>query len=132
MNSADWPDELNDLERRLAARARPKPDAAMRERVLATLRREVRAAESESFWNFVMGLVAVFLFGANLTMSSAPSVSITVTDDPDGIALAAQRLHALVPEIPAEAAYAEVLLASSRSRLLMVPNMGTAPPILDP
>jgi hypothetical protein len=132
MNSADWSDELNDLERRLATRASTEPDPTLRERVLAAVRREVQAKEWYAFWNFVMGLAAVFLLGANLAMSSAPSLSSTVTDDPESVAMAAQRLHALIPEIPAEAAYAEVLMASSRSRLLMVPNMGAASPILDP
>jgi hypothetical protein len=132
MNTADWSDELNDLERRLAARASTEPDPTLRDRVLAAVSREILAAEGESFWNFVMGLAAVFLLGANLAMFSAPSLSITVTDDPESVAMAAQRLHVLVPEIPAEAAYAEILMASSRSRLLMVPNMAAAPPVLHP
>ena len=132
MNNADWSEALSDLERRLAARARTEPDPALRERVLTALSREVRAAERESFWNFVVALAAVFFLGANLTMSSAPSVSTNVTDDPEGVATAARRLHALVPEITAEAASAEILMASSWSRLPMVPNMGAAPSNLCP
>jgi hypothetical protein len=132
MNNADWSEELNELERRLAARARTEPYPALRERVLTALNREVRVAERESFWNFVVGLAAVFLLGANLTMSSASSVRISVTDDPEGVATSARRLHALIPEIPAEAVYAEVLMASSWSRLPMVPNMGAARLILRP
>jgi len=132
MHNADWSEELKDLERRLVARARSEPDPALREWVLTALTREVRAAERESFWNFVVGLAAVFLLGANLTLSSAPLVSVNVTDDPEAVATAAQRLHALVPEITAEAAYAEVLLASSWSRLPMVPGMGAAPSIVRP
>ncbi len=126
MNNADWSEALNDLERRLAARGRPEPDPALRERVLKALSREVQAANRESSWNFVVGLAAVFFFGANLTMSSAPLVSGNLTDDPEGVATAARRLHALVPEITAEAAHAEILMASSSSRLPMVPNIAAA------
>jgi hypothetical protein len=126
MSNADWSEELNDLERRLAARARPEPDPALRERVLNALNREVRAAKRESSWNFVIGLAAVFLFGAHLTMSSAPLASGNLIDDPEGVATASRRLHALVPEITAEAAHAEILMASSLSRLPKVPNMAAA------
>jgi hypothetical protein len=132
MHNADWPEELNDLERRLAARVRPEPDPALRGRVLTALNREARAAERESFWNFVVGLAAVFLLAADLAISSAPRVSVNVTDDPEGLATAARRLRALVPEMTAEAAYAEVLLASSWSRLPRVPDMGRAPSIVRP
>jgi hypothetical protein len=132
MHNADWPEELKDLERRLAARAQSEPDPALRARVLTALTREIRAAERESFWNFVVGLAAVFLVGANLTMSSAPWVRVNVKDDPRAVATAARRLHALVPEITAEAAYAEVLLATSWSRLPRVPDMGAAPLIVRP
>ena len=55
MHDAEWSDDLTDLERSLAARARPEPDPALRERVLLALSREVRASERESFWNFVAG-----------------------------------------------------------------------------
>jgi hypothetical protein len=126
MNNADWSEELNDLERRLTARAQPEPDPALRERVLQALSREVRAANRASSWRFAVGLAAVFLFGANLTMSSAPLVSGNLSDDPEGVMTAAGRLHALVPEISAEAARAEILMASSSSRLPMVPNMAAA------
>jgi hypothetical protein len=126
MNNAGWSEELSDLERRLAARARPEPDPALRERVLTALSREVRAANRESSWNFAVGLAAVFLFVANLTMSPAPLVSGNLTDDPEGVATAARRLHALVPEITAEAAQAEILMASSLSHLPKVPNMAAA------
>jgi hypothetical protein len=132
MHNADWSEELKDLERRLAARARSEPDPALRVWVVTALTREARAAERESFWNFVVGLAAVFFLGANLTMSSAPLVNVNLTDDPEGVATAARRLHALLPEITAEAAYAEVLLASSWSRLPMVPNMGAGPSIVRP
>jgi hypothetical protein len=126
MNNSDLSEELNNLERRLAARARPGPDPALRERILKALGREVRAVNRESSLNFMIGLAAVFLIGANLTMSSAPLVSDNLTADSEGVATAAQQLHALVPEITAEAAHAEILMASSSSRLPMVPDMAAA------
>ena len=128
MHNGEWSEELQDLERRLAARVLPEPGPALRAWVLTAVSREVRASERESFWNFMMGLAAVFLLGANLTMSSAPLVSVHVIDDPE----AARRLHALVPELATEAAHAEVLMASSWSRLPMVPNMGAAPVMSGP
>src|SRR5262249_19113289 len=102
MNSADWSEELIDLERRLTVRARTEPHPALRPRVLAALKSGIRSAERESFWNFVTGLAAVLLLGANLTMSSAHLVGITVIDDAEGVKTAAERLHTLVPEISVE------------------------------
>lgn len=132
MDNADWSEELRDLERRLAERVLPEPGPAVRERVLTALNREVRASERESFWNFTMGLAAVFLLGANLSTTSAPLVRGNGIDAPETTAAAARRLHTLVPTLTAEAAQAEILMASSWSRLPRVPNMGAATVILKP
>ena len=131
MHDADWSEELKDLR----AGSRHERDRSRTLHctvwVLTALRREVRATERESFWNFVVGLAAVFLL-AQPGDVIRPWAGVNVTDDPEGVATAAQRLHALVPEITAEAAYAEVLMASSWSRLPKVPNMGAEPSIVAP
>ena len=70
--SMNLPPDLAALERTLrGGLAAMEPDPAVRERVLAAVRRELRAAERRQFWQYVGAVAAVFLIALNLSFSAA-------------------------------------------------------------
>jgi len=51
------------------------PGEAVRDRVLAAVGRELRAAERKQFWQYVAAVAAVFLIAINLSFSAAANTS---------------------------------------------------------
>jgi hypothetical protein len=73
MNPFDLPPELLDVERRLVERARPKPDAALRRRVLSAMGNERATSRAgrlrQDVWRWAATLAATVLLSLNLAMS---------------------------------------------------------------
>ncbi len=121
----ELPDDLADLERRLAARPRAQPDAALRQRVLASMR---DAAQGErrrwpnGAWRFAAGLAAAVVLGAYLSMSAAHSRDEPHGDEDCGELVAAtKRLQQLDPDLTEHEARRQALLLQARGHVAAVP-----------
>jgi hypothetical protein len=128
---SELPDDLADLERRLAA-ARPQPDAALRQRVLASVQDELRreaGASTNEFWRFAAALAATVLLGAYLSMSAALNVGWQQSGNDGGdIAAATKRLQQLDPNMTEQEARRQVLMLQMRAHISAAPALS---PTLD-
>ncbi|HEY7156202.1 MAG TPA: hypothetical protein VH575_19710 [Gemmataceae bacterium] len=102
MNSFDLPPELLDVERRLAERARPKPDTAFRRRVLSAMGNERATSRAgrlrQDVWRWAATLAAAVLLSLNLAMSLAnhragPRAERIEGEDIDSAARALRQRH---------------------------------------
>jgi hypothetical protein len=116
------PDDLADLERRLAAAARRQPDAALRQRVLASVQDELRrevGASTNDFGRFAAALAATVLLGANLSLSAALNMNWPRDGgERDDLAATAAQIRRLDPELSEQEARQQAALLHARSHLL--------------
>ncbi len=120
---SDLPDDLAGLERRLARRVRPEAGAALRERVLGSVRDELRRpVRRGGAWRYAAALAAVVLLGANLSLSAALRADWRrCGNGDDQLTATAARLRQLDPELSEREARREALLLQARARLAPVP-----------
>jgi hypothetical protein len=130
MSPLDLPDDLADLERRLAQRHRPEPAGDLRRRVLAAVR--AAGSEGNGFWRFAAAVAAAALLAINLSMSVAADTDwhLGDTNPPPSAHAVARRLQEVLPDLPPDEARRQALLQAGRSRLtptppLPVPDRGT-------
>ena len=131
MDPSDLPHELQDLERRLAARGRPEPSAGLRPRVLAAVRRELAAQPAHTrwgwagFWQYAGAAAAGLLLVLNLLMSMGNRSDFPASRAANGadIQQAAAKIRELVPFISPEEALCEALILRAGSHLEMVPQL---------
>ena len=118
------PAELEQIERRLASRARGiAPPPRLRSRVIGAVRGELRAGPRvrNGWWQFAAALAAMVLLGLNMALASAPSEA---SDARVGRTKAAtnvftQRLRELLPELREEELRAFVALRSLGGRTVI-------------
>jgi hypothetical protein len=122
------PPDLAELERRLSHRPLTEPSAALRSRVVAAVRREMRRASWTSAWQFAAAMLLVGMIGGNLILATAGSAADGLgrcpTDGSD-VGATALRLRAMLPEIPREDAFRFAWLLESgagRKPLVLTPR----------
>ncbi len=118
MNPPPLPDDLADLERRLAGRPRPDPPAELRSRVLSAVGRARRPPDFGLGW-FAAAAAVLALLAINLSMSVANGARRRLGGElsPYEIAASADRLHEVLPELSAQEARRQALLLEGRARL---------------
>jgi hypothetical protein len=121
---SELPDDLAELERRLAARPRGEPDAAFRQRLLASVSDELqrdRRRAANGAWRFAAALAAAVLLGAYLSMSAALNMDGRRGDDGGEITAAAKRLQQLDPDMSEQEARRQALMLHTRSHRASAP-----------
>lgn len=126
MTASDLPDDLARLEAALAARARPAPSAALRERVLASARRErARSARRMGPWEFAAAVAAVVLVCLNLSMAAVRALPRFAPASPAPEATAA--LARLAPHLGEREARRQALLLAAAGRTALLPDVRVSP-----
>src|SRR5437899_3289257 len=97
MDTGPFPDDLAELEGRLARRL-PEPPG-LRARVLAAVRRELRP---QPYWRFAVAVAAAVLVWINFSTSLINSMDwhLNVGVDRGDLDKAARRLAELMPDMP--------------------------------
>jgi hypothetical protein len=118
MNPPPLPDDLADLERRLADRPRPDPPAELRSRVLSAVSRAGPPTDVGFGW-FTAAAAVLALLAINLSMSVANGSGWRLGGEPSPYEIAARvdRLHEVPPELTEQEARRQALLLEGRARL---------------
>ena len=123
MENFELPDDLADLESRLAGRPRLEPGATFRDRLLAAVRQELQdggaAPGWRASWQFAAAVAAIVVLWANFSMSVANDTNWRLAGDPKSVdtkALAAE-LRKLFPDMSEQEANRQALVVQGRSRL---------------
>jgi hypothetical protein len=123
MESSELPEDLADLERRLAERPRVEPGAGFRHRLSVAVRQELQKAGAlpvrTSGWQFAAAVAAIVVLWANFSMSAANDTNWRLAGDPESVdtkALAAE-LRKLFPDMSEEEISRQALVIQGGSRL---------------
>jgi hypothetical protein len=130
MDLPELPDDLAELERRLAGRPGAGPGPGCRGRVLDAVRRELRW-EPAAFgaWRVAAALAAAVLFAANLALSVANDASWHPAPGNGAADLeaGAGRVRRLFPDMPEREVYRHALLLRAGAHLPLQPDLRPAP-----
>ena len=128
MAKQDLPPELDALEQELYAHARPGPEPALRQRVLAAVRRELGRGARRP-WHLAAASAAATLLWINFSMSIANDMSWPLAGGLDGERLetTAARIRALAPELSEREARRQALVAQARSLAAPAPALRADP-----
>jgi hypothetical protein len=117
MSEFDLPHELAELERQLAAAAGVGPPAALRNRILTSIRQPPEdpvAGATRSmagWWQFAAAAAAVVLVWGNISLFGAMHTwNLRERAEPRNIALLASRLREQFPELTERQAVSQALL----------------------
>jgi hypothetical protein len=130
MDLPELPDDLAELERRLAGRSRAEPGPGCRGRLLTAVRRELRRTPAgPGAWRVAAALAAAVLFGANLALSVANNTSWHPApgDGNAGLGAGAGRVRRLFPDMPEREVYRHALLLQAGACLPLQPDPRPAP-----
>jgi hypothetical protein len=123
MESSELPDDLANLERRLAERPRLEPNADFRHRLLLAVRLELREGGTllvrRSSWQFAAAVAAAVVLWANFSMSVANDTNWRLAGDPQSVdtkAMSAE-LRKLFPDMSEEEISRQALVVQGGSRL---------------
>jgi hypothetical protein len=124
---SELPDDLADLERRLAARTQSQLNATLRQQVLASVRNEL-SRETNSIWRFAAALAATVLLGTYLSMSAALCMDWGRGEEESGeIEATIQQLQRLDPAMSEHEARRQVLMWQTRAHLACTPVLALPP-----
>jgi len=129
MDDLRLPEDLQELERKLAARAMAEPSPGLRDRVIAAIRQESahprHAGEAISLWRFAAAVAANLLLCLNLYMSVAKHADWDVWGERGQVDVtsAAELLREAVPELSEQEASRMARVMASGSRLILVPDL---------
>jgi hypothetical protein len=128
MTDSDLPPDLAAVEQELSGLDR-SPPAALRSRVLAAVRRELRRRARSSTWRFAATIAAAALVGINLSMSVANNAAWSPPPgiDRDQMEATAASLRRLLPELPEQEIYRQALAAQGASGFVVVPALPSSP-----
>jgi hypothetical protein len=101
MAALQLPPELERLERLLAHGPRPEPSAALRRRVLGSVRAELRSECVLPKWRFAMAFAAILLVGLSLSLSvlQATGFALQQCTSHPSVYEVARRLQQLSPSL---------------------------------
>jgi hypothetical protein len=130
----DLPEDLKAIERDLAARPRPAPSEALRQRILAAARRDLSSPAAPEqrrlgTWEFALAAAAVALLVTNLAMSAANDMTWSRRPalDRNAVAAAAEEISRLAPQLAPQEARREALILVAGSPLPMVLEVNIKP-----
>jgi hypothetical protein len=123
------PEDLAALERELAARPRPRPTGALRERVMgevrgALARDAVRTSRRLTGWEFAAALAAAVMLWMNLSMIAASDTRLDLrASRANGTEVSVAALRELVPGLSEQEARREVTRLGLGLPLVPAPNL---------
>ncbi len=130
MASPDLPPDLAAFEQQLLARERPAPEPVLRQRVLETLRQELHppTPPGSSFWWTLAATAAGVLLWINFSMSVINNMDwhFAGRPNPAQVEETAERICALLPELPETEVYRQALLLQPATRPAPGPNPSAA------
>ena len=139
MNPPELPEDLAELERRLAARPRPEPSDDLRRRVMDAVRAELAGASAIplktprrlSTWEFAAAVAAAVVLALNLAVSGANDMDWTGSESesltPDPATVAA--LRQLMPGLTDDEVRGRWLLMQAGRHLVMAPPPPPSPAV---
>jgi hypothetical protein len=130
MDLPELPDDLAELERRLAGRPRAEPGPGCRGRVLDAVRRESgRNPAGSGAWRLAAAVAAAVLFGANLALSVGNDTSWHPApgNGTADLEAGAGGVRRLFPDMPEREVYRHALLLQAGARLPLQPDPRPAP-----
>ena len=130
MDLPELPDDLAELERRLAGRSGAEPGPGCRGRVLDAVRRELgRNRAGSGAWRVAAGLAAAVLFGANLALSVANDTPwhSAPGNGTANLEAGAGQVRRLFPDMPEREVYRHALLLQAGAHLPLQPDLRPAP-----
>lgn len=113
MENDSLPPELERLERLLAARELPRASQQAKERLLCSVRAELRRSQARSRWAFAVAMAATVLVWLNLSLSAtqATDCGLELDGRRQSVENGAQQIRQLLPDLtPREAMRQAVLL----------------------
>jgi hypothetical protein len=123
MENFELPDDLAELESRLAGRPRLEPGATFRDRLLAAVGQELQDVGAvpgwRSSWQFAAAVAAAVVLWANFSMSVANDTNWRLAGDPESVdtkTLAAE-LRKLFPDMSEQEVNRQALVLQSGTRL---------------
>jgi hypothetical protein len=123
MENFELPEDLAELESRLAGRPRLEPGTTFRDRLLAAVRQELQDGIAvpgwAASWQFAAAVAAIVVLWANFSMSIANDTNWRLAADPESVdtkALAAE-LRKLFPDMSEQEANRQALVVQGRSPL---------------
>lgn len=130
MESYPLPPEFEGLERLLACGPRPEPSAALRPRVLGSVRSELHRECGSPKWQFAAAFAAVVLVGLGLSLGVLQATSFALQQRPSAPSVdeVARRLQVLSPGLSREDSLRQAMLrhigaeASGRTTLSDLPS----------
>ena len=130
MEPHELPEELAAIERQLAARPLPQPSEALRGRVMAAVRSELRTAPVPArrpltAWKCALAAAAAVILLLNLSVMSTNSAVFALRapgDGPDTLATAAA-VRRLVPQLSQDEAIGQAVILRAGAGLVLAPEL---------
>jgi hypothetical protein len=123
MENFELPDDLAELESRLAGRPRLEPGATFRDRLLVALRQELQGNAApparRGGWQFAAAVAAVVVLWANFSMSIASDMNWRLAGEPESVdtnALSVE-VRKLFPDMSEKEVHRQALVLQSGTRL---------------
>lgn len=119
------PPDLQRLEELLAARERPQPLPEMKQRLLYSVRAELRRSQVRSRWTFAVAMAASVLVWLNLSLcaTQATDCGLKLNDPRQPIEDAAQQIHQLLPDLPPREAMRQAVLLRAGTGVVPCPRL---------
>jgi hypothetical protein len=112
MEDSPLPPELERMEWILTRGPRPVPSAALRRRVLGSIRSELHRERLRSKWRLAAAFAATLLLGLSLSLGAvqATSFALQQPEAPPSVAEIARRLQQLSPQLSHEESLRQAML----------------------
>ena len=127
MGQSELPDNLGEIECWLKAMDRPEPSAALRTRVMADVRGQLRRDHRQRTWSYAATLAASVLIWLNLSLSAATVTDyrLRAHDQTEVVVCLGAGIRALLPEMSEREAARQALLLRCGARLAWSPQHDT-------
>ncbi len=125
MENFPLPPELDRLERHLAARERPRPSDQAKQRLLCSLRAELRRSQARSRWAFAVAMAAIVLVWLNLSQCATQATDCGLGLDGlhAPVENGAEQIRQLLPDLTPREAMREAILLRAGTGVIACPRL---------
>ena len=119
------PPELQRLEPHLAARERPQLSYQAKQRLLCSVRAELRRSQARGRWAFAVAMAATVLVWLNLSLCATQATDCGLELDGPCPPLKdrAEQIHQLLPDLPPREAMRQAVLLRADSGVIPCPRL---------
>ncbi len=119
------PPELERLEARLAARERPQPSHQAKQRLLCSVRAELRRSRAQSRWAFAAAMAATVLVWLNLSLcaTQATDCGLELGGPRQSLESGAEQIHQLLPDLPPREVTRQAVLLRAGTGVIPCPRV---------